>query len=166
MEASTLTQPPHRRPSHARLPPARPLPSASKMESFATFFGSGKCRGDVAVGGALRIAQRHGLVDVYSLAGRHYSHGKVPCRRPPRLLSPKCAIWRAKSVSKSQMPAVEDLLVRTVAVVGSATSPRQGRWQPRGAFPLSAAPWHSPPPKHFSNAHDVDCTRPGSESRN
>ena len=30
MEASTLTQPPHRRPSHAQPPPARPPPLASK----------------------------------------------------------------------------------------------------------------------------------------
>ena len=30
LEASTLTQPPHRRPSHAQPPPARPPPLASK----------------------------------------------------------------------------------------------------------------------------------------
>ena len=53
-----------------------------EITSKSTCFGSGKCLADAAAGGALRIFQQHGHVDVYSLAGQHDLYLKVPRRRP------------------------------------------------------------------------------------
>ena len=81
----------------------------------------GKGASEAGAGGVLRIFRRHGGVYVCSLAGQHDLYLKVLCRRPQWTRDPKCAIWSDFPVSKSRMRPVEDLPVRTVAVVGSAT---------------------------------------------